>query len=450
VSEKLKKLVADAEAKNTELKAILDKGDSITQEDVANASTIRDALKTITEDIKSCKTVEGLHADFKAVDGFINDPSTKVPVGSGFIGLTRNPNDVTTVEGNNVYQTGAGVLSDNQVKTLRSAEYKNAFTNYLRRGVSKLNSDEVKVLQEGIDDQGGFLVPEQILATLISKKPAPTRVVNNVTKLQTMRDSLLMPKVVYATDDIYTSGIRVTWTGEVPASATVHRVTEPKFGTFRVNVFTAMLSCPLTVNMLEDAALNVDAYIADKFRETIDLLYDNMILNGTGVGQPSGILQNPNGTDEPATVNTGDANLLTADGLVDLGFAVPEQYDSNCRFVFNKTSTSKAVRKLKDGDGRYLFGMGMQDSGLSVTLRPPDLLGYPYDWSAFMPDVAASAYPIIFGDLTGYYMVERIGFSIQILRELYAETNQVVALGRIRFGGDVAEPWKMKIQKVSA
>lgn len=67
-----------------------------------------------------------------------------------------------------------------------------------------------------------------------------------------------------------------------------------------------------------------------------------------------------------------------------------------------------------------------------------------------MPNVAAGAFPLIFGDLRGYQMVRRIGFSVQVLRELYAEVGQIALVGRVRFGGQVTEPWRMRALKVSA
>lgn len=333
---------------------------------------------------------------------------------------------------------------------IRSPEYGRAFKSYLRRGLNGLQGSELKVLQEGSDTQGGFLVPEDILNRVIAKEPTPVSIAGRVTKITTSRDALVIPRVNYTTDNLYTTGIRVTWTGEVPASATAHRVTEPVFGQLRIPIYTAMLSLPLTNNMVEDSLFPIVSWCSDKFSETIDLLYDNMILNGSGAAQPSGILRSPGGTNEPGTTVSGAAAALTADGVINLAFALPPQYDKNACFCFNKTSTALAIAKLKDGDGRYLWGAGLQDSGMAVPiLKGRLLLGYDVCLSEFMPNVAASAYPIIFGDLTGYYLVNRIGFSIQVLRELYAETNQILLLGRIRFGGAVAEDWKLRVQTVS-
>jgi HK97 family phage major capsid protein len=109
----------------------------------------------------------------------------------------------------------------------------------------------------------------------------------------------------------------------------------------------------------------------------------------------------------------------------------------------NKVNTGSAVAQLKDAQGRFLWGLGYGESGLSVDFKSRPLVGYPVIYSGFMPNIGAANYPLIFGDLSGYYLVNRIGFSVQVLRELYAETNQVLVLGRLRFGGQPVEPWKL-------
>lgn len=346
------------------------------------------------------------------------------------------------------YEEGILGLSAQQQQIISTKEYKHAFRNYIRKGLTEITSLERKTLQEGTDSQGGFLVPEDVLNMILSKSPTPTRVSGYVSQLTTSRDQLLIPRTVYTTDDLYSTGIRTTWTGEIPSSSTVHRVTDPVFGQLRIPVHTNMMSLPLTNDMIEDSAFPIVRWASEKFNETIDLLKDNMIINGTGSGQPAGILLNPDGTDQPAVVVTGSAAALTADGIIDLAYSLPEQYDMNARFLFNKTASGKAIAKLKDSDNRYLFGYGMGDNGLAGG-RPTELVGYQYSYSGFMPSPAANTFPLIFGDFRGYILLNRIGFSIQVLRETYAELNQIVLLGRIRFGGQVAESYKLKIQKCS-
>jgi len=346
-------------------------------------------------------------------------------------------------------EDGESLIDDKTREIISGTEYKSVYSRFLRVGREGLKDSELKVLQEGSDIAGGYLVTDEILARLISPEPAPTSVQGRVTRMNTGTDAMAIPRVVYSTDSIYSSGMRVTWTGEVPASATTHRVTEPSFGQIRIPIYTAMMSLPITNSMVEDASFGIVNWCTSKFNETVNLLYDNMILNGIGAGQPAGILRNPNGTDEPATVVSGAASALTADGIINLTFAVPEQYDDNSAFIFNKTNCGRQIALLKDGDGRPLWSTGPQDSGLAVGFRNRPLQGYPVVLNAFMPNATTNTYPIIFGDLRGYYLVSRVAFSIQVLRELYAETDQILLLGRVRFGGAVVEPWRMKIQIVS-
>jgi len=316
-------------------------------------------------------------------------------------------------------------------------------------GLAGMSGAEIKTLQEGADQSGGFLVPADILSQVVAKSPAPTTVQSRVTQLNTGRDALVLPKVNYTTDDIYTTGMRVTWTGEVPSSSTAHRVTDPVFGQIRIPVHTAMLSLPVTQDLIEDANFDLLGWVSGKFSETRDLLVDNMILNGSGIGQPSGILMNPGGTAQPAVISTGSNGAVTADKLIETGFALPPQYDDSAVWVFEKTATGRQIAQLKDSSNRYMWGMGVDDSGLRVGVKGRDLLGYPVLMNQFMPTPATGSNSIIFGDLKGYYMVNRVGLSIQVLRELYAETNQVLVLGRVRFGGQVAEDWRLRVVQFS-
>jgi HK97 family phage major capsid protein len=348
-------------------------------------------------------------------------------------------------------QYGEGIQSSKSFAQTSTTEYRDAFKSYIRRGERNMKSDGLKVLQEGIDTEGGFAVPPDILEKVIAKEPTPTRVAGRVTQLQTTRDKLVMPRINYTTDDLYTTGMRVTWTGEIPASSTAAAVTEPIFGQTNIPIFTAMMTINLSNDMIEDSGFPVISYITGKFGETIELLRDNMILNGTGQGQPSGILLNPGGTNQPAYVASGTSATIGTDGkfLVNLGFSLPEQYDMNAAWVMNKTNVGNAVAELQDLEGRFLWGAGLQDSGLDVDLHNRRLLGYPVVFSGFMPNVGANNFPFIFGDLAGYYLVNRVTFSIQVLREVYATVNQIALVGRIRFGGEVVEPWKIKVGKCS-
>lgn len=341
---------------------------------------------------------------------------------------------------------GEGIYSPAVRSRLSTTSYRDAFRRYLRLGL-ETGSPGYRTLQEGADTAGGFLVPPEILNRIIAKEPTPTRVAGRVTQLTAGRDQIQVPRVNYTSDDLYSTGMRVTWTGEIPSSSTAMRVTDPIFGKTTIPVYTAMLSIPVTNDMAEDAEFPLLSWLSGKFGETIDLLKDNVVLNGSGLGQPMGILASPGGTGQPAVVLSGTSSVLTADSLIDVSYSLPEQYEDNSTFVMNKTNTLRAIAKFKDNDLRYLYSGGTLDDGLqSASIgQKRNLLGYPVTLSGFMPNIGSAAYPVIFGDLRGYYLVNRISLSLQVLRELYAETNQILILGRIRLGGIVAEDWRLKI-----
>jgi HK97 family phage major capsid protein len=439
------------EKKAKEQADLLAKGDALTQEDVLKAEGLNGELDKLQGEIEGFAKVAKMQDQAKAREALLSRPTNPLPhpgTGVSVVGMQAAGETVieTGRKGTEVQGLGPGLMSDREWRAVQQPEYKEAFLKYLRcGGTHGLNHVEMKTLSEGSDTSGGFTVPEDFLANVIMKRPTPVRVMNYVQSFNTTRDSLSIPKVNYSTDDLYTTGVRATWTGEIPASATTARVTDPVFGAVRVPVYTAMLSMPVTNDLLEDSAVALLPWAEARFAETIELLIDNMILNGTGVGQPFGILANPGGAQQPASVSIG--NPATADNIIKLGWTLPEQYDDEARWVFNKTNFGQALAQLKDSNNRYIWGEGYQDSGLSPTIKNRELLGYPVNYSGFMPNQTANAFPVIFGDFRGYYLVRRVGFSVQVLRELYAETNQILLLGRVRFGGQVAEEWRLKCGK---
>lgn len=420
-----------------------------TADDAASIKTLIEEIKALDEDFANQTAIENFEATNEEALKKLNTPQRPqflgmTPAGDTFIETQTDPatkQSQLRVDS----ETGFLGLSEQQAVAIAQPEYKTAFREYLRTPYGALDMKHMKILQEGVDSQGGYLVPEQYLNKMIEKLAAPSRLAGLVNRLTTSRDNLNIPRVVYNDDNIYTTGMRVTWTGEIPASPTVHRVVDPVFGMIRIPVHTAMMSLPMTNDMVEDAAFPVLAWATGKFQETIELLYEHMILAGTGTGQPSGILKAPGTVDNPPTSPLGTGTAITADNIIAITYDVPSQYDGNSRFVLNKTSTGKAIALLKDTTNRYLFAAGIPNADGIALDRPNTLVGYPFVYSPFMPNAAALAYPLIFGDLTGYTLVQRIGLSIQVLRERYAEENQIVLLGRIRFGGAITEPWKLRI-----
>lgn len=338
-------------------------------------------------------------------------------------------------------------LTREQLSAISTKAYRDAFSAYIRkRGERNLSAGELRALQAGVDSAGGFLVPAEFIARMVERLPAETAVQNFVTQINTSSDQVIMPKNTYSASNLYTTGVRVTWVEETVGVSP--STGAENFGSVKIPVHTAMLQHDISRNMIEDSSFDILAWLQSKFRETIDVMIEDSIIRGDGIGKPFGILANPGGANQPAVVNSGNASALTADGLIDLAWSLLSRYRRNARFVYNSTSSGRAIAKLKDSANRYLFATGINTDGLA-SARPTSLLGFPVIESDFMPDVAANAFPIIFGDLSGYYLVNRIGFSIQVLEEVKAAQNLVSVLGRVRIGGQVAEEWKINVHKVA-
>lgn len=325
--------------------------------------------------------------------------------------------------------------------------YASAFEAYLRKGYRDLGPQDRKTLTAGSDSAGGFLIPEDYHLEIIKKSAAMATIRANARVAQTSRDMAKWPRITYATDDKYTSGVRMTWTGESPSSSTVHRVTEPVFGLLTIPVHTAMASVPFSNDLLEDAAFDVLGIGSSLLGEAFALGENDAFINGNGVSRPMGILTEVDETDGPASVNSANAATLTSNGLIDLAYELPPQYENNAKWFMNK-GTEKVIRKLVGTtSGEYEWPVVGNVGALGAVGSA--LLGYPIVREQFMPDVTTDAYPIVFGDMRGYLVLDRVGLSVQRLDELYAETNITLLLARRRVGGQLIEPWKVKVQKVS-
>ena len=362
-----------------------------------------------------------------------------------------------------VAEAGPGTFGEKQWGLLNTFEYKKDWALYLRRGLKAIDLC-TKTLQEGLDDQGGVFAPAEFIARIIGRLPAPTSLRGLVTTLTTGRDTLVMPRKQYAADDQYTTAFRATWTGEIPYDGTgnISAVNDQNLvGNVEIPVHTAMLTAPVTRNLIEDSAFPIQAWLEQELAQVIDLLYEDMILNGstnnnTALGaqktQPVGILYgaaagNVESNSYPEVILSGTAAGYDYNTLINIQMALAPQYESpeTC-WIMQKRSTYAAINQIKDSQSRPLFTTGYSDSGM-VERRGRILLGDRIVLSQFMPPISASNFAIIYGHLKGYYLAQRVGFSIQVLDQTKAKVNQIELVGRVRFGGAPIEPFRLKVGK---
>ena len=355
---------------------------------------------------------------------------------------------------------------------------KAAFNKYLRRGDNELTYDERKAMRgivytpaaiksamaqgiydvsvlkatmvEGRNDLGGYTVPIDFQARVIERMPGYTQIRPRATKLTTSRDMVSIP-VSTGGDDQYTSAVRMTWVDETPTATQAE--TNLTFGMENIPIHTVMATTPISRNLLEDAFFDIEDFLSLKYAESAGIDEDNKFLVGAGGASPLGILPNSANTLGLTEEATGDANILTWDGagaaatkrgLIGLIYAIASQYLPRAIWLMER-ATVEYIRTMKDGAGNYLWEPNQQAG------QPLMLLGYPVYMQEAMPSIAADAYPIIFGDLSGYYIADRVGMSVErFLDSATASTNTVKFVMRRRLGGQVCETHKLAVQKVSA
>lgn len=334
--------------------------------------------------------------------------------------------------------------------TVQAKDYVPAFESYLRKGFEMMGPNDRKTLIEGQDTAGGFTVPEDFQAELIKKIATDAMIRSLARVVQTSRDIVSWPRVNYTSDDKYTSGVRLTWSGEQPSSSTAHRVTDPVFGKINIPVHTAMASLPLSNDLIEDSVFDVVGLASDLMGEAFALGEDDAFINGNGSGRPMGILAEVNGNG-PAYVVSGTNGALSTSGdahsgnrLLDLYYAVPSQYRRRGVWIAN-SGTLKEIDNLVDAQKRPI--LQALTTGSVATGEPSVIKGRPIIVDEFMPDLATDAYSVAFGDVSSYIVLERVALAVQRLLEVDAQSNNVILLARRRVGGYLAEPYRMKVLK---
>lgn len=469
-------------------------GEALEDGDLETAKGLREEAAGLMDEIKLYKAqiddldeAEGLQVDDKEKEQDPT-PSTKNRLPMGDEPEEEDPEDANDYF-KTVYTSKYGeeeaavkaVVKDmhGSVRNYHEARFLQnaAFAKYLRRGYEVLNSKEAGLLQtlvynpntimdevrsgvpvsemkrtkatqlEGILEMGGFLVPEDTRLEIIRRVAGMTIVRQNGARIvETVRDRIDWPRLEGG-NSRYTSGVRVTWIGEEPSSATTAE-TNFTVGSVGVPVNIALARTNVSRSLLEDAGVDVAMLVSELFSEAMAQDEDEQFLLGEGGDRPEGVLGVRSGANAApvsgiSTVNSGNATALTADGLIDLAFDLDAQYLQNAVFVGAK-ATFRDIRKLKDGNGDYLWQRGLEQGS------PPTVLGYNYLMQEAMPSVGASNHPLIFGDWRGYLIAERVGMTVErIVDATTAGQNQIALFGRRRVGGSVAEPWRFRAHKIS-
>lgn len=303
-----------------------------------------------------------------------------------------------------------------------------AFVSFIRNGREGMTADEVRSLLVSDDTKGGVLAPGEFIPELQRNVVlfSPVRAVANVRGIGT--SSATMPK--------RTGGMTARWTGDTEE----RQETSVTFGaaTYEVAELTAYVDVPNS--LLEDSAFDIGALLAFEFGEEFGSKEGAAFVAGNGVKKPMGYM-NDTGLD---FTKSGHASQITADGLIDLYYALPTPYRVGAVWMMNSATTA-TVRKLKDGNGNYLWSDGYKAD------TPPTILGRPVVEAPDMPKVEASAFPIAFGDFSaGYRIFDRVPLSI--LRDPFTVATKGMTRfhGRRRVAGGVGKAEAIRKLKIAA
>lgn len=313
--------------------------------------------------------------------------------------------------------------SDDEEKTGRTSKfYTKSFWNAMRQ--KNIRPEAQNALQEGTDSEGGYLVPDEFEHTLVEALEEENIFRKLAHIIQTASGDRKIPVVA--------SKGSASWVDEEGA------ITESDDAFSQVSIGAYKLGTLIKVSneLLNDSVFDLESYISREFARRIGNKEEDAFFNGNGTGKPVGIFNETGGAD--VGVTAASATAITADEIIDLFYSLGAPYRKNAVWVVND-STVKAIRKLKDSTGNYLWQP-------ALTAGTPDtLLGRPVYTSSYVPTIAAGAKTVAFGDFSYYWIADRQGRIFKKLSELYAATDQTGFVATQRVDGKLILPEAIKV-----
>lgn len=315
---------------------------------------------------------------------------------------------------------GTPATPDGKSKTgIASAEYTAAFWNNIRsRNYMDIRND----LNIGEDSEGGYLVPDEYERKLVQALEEENIFRRLATVINTSSGDRKIPVV--------TSKGEAVWMDE----AEQYTLSDDAFGQTSIGSYKLGTAIKVSEELLNDSVFDLPSYIAKEFARRIGAKEEEAFLIGDGIGKPTGVFNATGGAEDGAT--TAGANI-TFDDVMELFYSLRSPYRAKGVWLLNET-TVKALRKLKDNTGNYLWQP-------SVTAGVPDMiLNRPYYTSTFVPELAAGNKVMAFGDFKYYWIADRQGRSFKRLNELFSMTGQVGFLASQRVDGKLILPEAIK------
>lgn len=280
----------------------------------------------------------------------------------------------------------------------------------------------------GTDSEGGYLVPDEFERTLVEA----------LEEENVMRQ---LAKVITASSGdrkipVVASKGTASWVDEeglIPED-------DDAFGQVSIGAYKVATMIKVSEELLNDSIFNLESYIAKEFARRIGAKEEEAFLVGDGEGKPTGIFDDTYGGEVGVTTT---AAAIKMDEIIDLFYSLKSPYRKRAAFITND-ATVKEIRKLKDGNGQYLWQP-------SVSAGEPDtILNRPVKTSAYVSTIQPGAKVMAFGDFGYYWIADRQGRAFQRLNELYAANGQVGFRATQRVDGKLILKETVKILEMKA
>ena len=312
----------------------------------------------------------------------------------------------------------------NQTQSIQNRatdNYKEAFWNMMR---GKLHLEVQNTLTIGIDTQGGYLVPDEFENTLLQALEEENVFRRIASVIKTSSGEMRIPMIAaHGTAAWADEGANVIESDEA-------------FSQIYIGAHKLATMLKVSEELLGDSGFDIPKYIAGEFARRIGKAEEAAFISGDGNSKPSGILMETGGAE--LGVTAASATAITADEVIDLYYSLKSPYRKKAVFIMND-ATVKSIRKLKDGNGEYLWQPSLAAG------QPDTILGRPVESSEFMPTITSAAKPIAFGDFSYYWIADRQAKSFQRLNELFARNGQIGFKAFERIDGKLMLPEAIKV-----
>ena len=310
---------------------------------------------------------------------------------------------------------GNGVKGQMAKTGRASDEYRKGMLTALRSNFRQVSN----VLQEGVDADGGYLVPEEYDSRLI----------------QSLGEENIMRRLGHV---ITTSGEhKINIAATAPAAAWIEEggalyFGDAKFDQILLDAHKLHVAIKVTEELLYDNAFNLEDYILEQFGKALANAEEDAFLNGSGVGQPLGLFAESGGGHVAGTLTAA----LKSDDLISLVHGLKRPYRKSAAFIMNDKTIAQ-IRKLKDNNGAYIWQPSYQAG------EPDRILGYTVYTSAYAPEDA-----IAFGDYSYYNIGDRGTRSFKQLTELFAGNGMIGYVAKERVDGKLILSEAVQILKL--